>query len=294
MAISQDVDYLISKIGNVDPATKSKAVEIIRAANAAGHKVRFVWGMGGPPEHSTGRALDLMVYDHAAGEWIRNYIWANRARLKLKHVIWAQTITSTVVQPGVRRRMEDRGSPTNNHMDHNHVLFLEGAYTAPGAAPRPTTTTTTAKKPVTVIAQEVWAGKWGTGADRAARLKKAGYNPDQIQSLVNRGVGKAGVASDVNRKSNATIAAEVMAGKWGNGADRVARLTRAGYDAGAVQREVNKRAGGGSSAPNRKTVGQLAAEVIAGKWGNGPDRVNRLKRAGYDAAAVQREVNRLS
>ena len=98
-----------------------------------------------------------------------------------------------------------------------------------------------ARKSNTQIAAEVWAGKWGTGSDRAARLKKAGYNPTLIQQLVNKGVGKRGVVDDPKRKSNATIAAEVIAGKWGNGPDRVRRLTRAGYDAAAVQREVNKR-----------------------------------------------------
>ena len=44
-------------------------------------------------------------------------------------------------------------------------------------------------------------------------------------------------------------------------------------------------------APARKSEDAIAAEVIAGKWGNGADRVNRLKAAGYDAAAVQAKVN---
>lgn len=38
---------------------------------------------------------------------------------------------------------------------------------------------------------------------------------------------------------------------------------------------------------------QIAKEVIAGKWGNGTDRKNKLTAAGYDYAAVQKEVNRL-
>ena len=38
---------------------------------------------------------------------------------------------------------------------------------------------------------------------------------------------------------------------------------------------------------------QIAKEVIAGKWGNGTDRKNKLTAAGYDYTAVQREVNRL-
>lgn len=48
----------------------------------------------------------------------------------------------------------------------------------------------------------------------------------------------------------------------------------------------------GKAAPARKTVAQLAREVIAGKWGNGADRKRRLEAAGHNYAAVQREVNR--
>lgn len=42
-----------------------------------------------------------------------------------------------------------------------------------------------------------------------------------------------------------------------------------------------------------KTVDELAREVIAGKWGNGTDRKNRLTAAGYDYSAVQKRVNEL-
>lgn len=247
MGLQQDINYLISKIGNVDPGTKAKAVEIIKAANAAGHSIRFVWGLGGPPEHSTGLAVDIMVNDKAAGDFVRAYVWANRARLQLRHVIWYQTITSTVVQPGVVRKMADRGSPTENHMDHNHIMFLAGGYTAPPkpAAPvsRPAPAPAPARptpKTATQIAHEVWMGLWGSGDDRTNRLKKAGYNPAQIQDLVNRGVGRTSAPLNQNRPSVTDVARQVVAGKWGNGPDRVARLTRAGYNAADVQREVNR------------------------------------------------------
>jgi hypothetical protein len=41
------------------------------------------------------------------------------------------------------------------------------------------------------------------------------------------------------RKSNLTIAKEVIAGKWGVGEDRVRRLKAAGYDPVAIQKIVN-------------------------------------------------------
>ncbi len=54
-------------------------------------------------------------------------------------------------------------------------------------------------------------------------------------------------------------------------------------------------AGGSSSGskPAQGTVDEVAAEVVAGKWGVGTEREERLKAAGYDAAEVQAEVNRL-
>lgn len=43
----------------------------------------------------------------------------------------------------------------------------------------------------------------------------------------------------------------------------------------------------------KKTVAEIAKEVIQGKWGNGDERRRRLTAAGYDYAEVQAEVNRL-
>lgn len=45
--------------------------------------------------------------------------------------------------------------------------------------------------------------------------------------------------------------------------------------------------------PTKKTVTQIAKEVIAGKWGNGETRKKKLKAAGYDYDKVQKKVNEL-
>lgn len=45
------------------------------------------------------------------------------------------------------------------------------------------------------------------------------------------------------------------------------------------------------AAPAKKSEDTIAAEVIAGKWGNGQDRINRLKKAGYNPATIQAKVN---
>ena len=43
----------------------------------------------------------------------------------------------------------------------------------------------------------------------------------------------------------------------------------------------------------KKSVDVIAQEVIDGKWGNGDERVAKLKAAGYDPDAVQKKVNEL-
>ena len=59
----------------------------------------------------------------------------------------------------------------------------------------------------------------------------------------------------------------------------------------------SKPSGSGSSSSSGgckgKSVNEIAREVIRGKWGNGKTRVNKLKAAGCDPSAVQREVNRI-
>ena len=50
---------------------------------------------------------------------------------------------------------------------------------------------------------------------------------------------------------------------------------------------------GKQSDDKKKTVDELAREVIAGKWGTGINRKNRLTQAGYDYNAVQKMVNQL-
>lgn len=99
--------------------------------------------------------------------------------------------------------------------------------------------------------------------------------------------------ASVPSKSVDTLAREVIAGNWGNGQERVKRLTSAGYNYNAVQNRVNEILSGSASKPTGKSIDTLAREVIRGDWGNGQDRKNRLERAGYDYHAVQRRVNEL-
>ena len=95
-----------------------------------------------------------------------------------------------------------------------------------------------------------------------------------------------------HKKSNTEIAKEVIQGKWGNGAERKKRLEDAGYDYAAVQKEV-ERLLAKQKKPAKKSVDEVAREVIAGKWGNGAKRVYNLTKAGYNYVAVQKRVNEI-
>ena len=94
------------------------------------------------------------------------------------------------------------------------------------------------------------------------------------------------------KKSVTEIAQEVIAGKWGNGAERKKRLTEAGYDYNAVQQEVNRLANG-NAAPQKKSNEEIAREVLKGLWGNGAEREKRLTDAGYNYKAIQKIVNKM-
>jgi|SRR5690606_12833381 len=278
-----------AKLGPIKNATKSISREVFDAAQEAGHDVWYMWGYdnnASNTEHHSGRALDFMVRNKAAGDWVRNYIWKNRKRLRLQHVIWYQKITSTVTSPGVVRGMSDRGNTTANHKDHVHALFFSGSYQKPSpSSPRPSTPN---KKTVTEVAKAVIRGEYGNNPQREWKLRAEGYNPSTVQREVNRIMG----GDPVSKKSVRQIADEVIAGKWGNGSDRVSRLKKAGYDAAAVQREVNRVLTPKGETKPKLTNAQIAAQVIRGEWGNGGERKSRLTKAGYNYAAVQAEVNR--
>lgn len=65
------------------------------------------------------------------------------------------------------------------------------------------------------------------------------------------------------------------------------------YVPNAAKKALAKKPAPAPSAPVRKTVKQIAQEVVDGKWGNGSARKEALQRAGYSYAAVQHAVNDL-
>lgn len=73
------------------------------------------------PDHPSGRALDVMTYtDQALGDKVLNYLFDNNGFFKMQYAIWKQAMW---YKKGAPQPMADRGSPTQNHMDHVHAYF---------------------------------------------------------------------------------------------------------------------------------------------------------------------------
>jgi len=70
-------------------------------------------------------------------------------------------------------------------------------------------------------------GDYGNGEARVAALRKAGFDPNVVQGLVN----------DLLKYEN--VAKDVINGKYGNGEARKAALAKAGYDYNTIQNLVN-------------------------------------------------------
>jgi hypothetical protein len=81
-------------------------------------------GRGGSgDDHGVGLALDFMMTDNNVGTALADFVLAHRKELGVAYVIWQQRYNDG----GGWSAMEDRGSPTANHMDHVHVSFASSA-----------------------------------------------------------------------------------------------------------------------------------------------------------------------
>jgi hypothetical protein len=136
-------DSSIESMGAAKASCEVKANEVVEAVEARFPitDITHVWGYDPNkynPEHHSGLAADFMLYnkkvsggiDVAAGNWIAAYLIENEVRLGVRWLLWRQRIWNPA--KGGWRDMLDRGNPTNNHMDHVHVLFKDTPYVAPG------------------------------------------------------------------------------------------------------------------------------------------------------------------
>jgi hypothetical protein len=107
----------------VESGLGANAIAAHRAICAAfPHVSSFGGYRGGSGNHSSGRALDVMI-SGAAGQEVANWARANASALGITEVIYAQRIWTSQRAGDGWRGMSDRGSATANHYDHVHVSF---------------------------------------------------------------------------------------------------------------------------------------------------------------------------
>ena len=78
-----------------------------------------------PNGHPAGLALDFMISDLengiTIGDQVAAYLSENAGTLGVSYIIWKQAIWSPDRADEGWRAMEDRGTPTQNHLDHVHL-----------------------------------------------------------------------------------------------------------------------------------------------------------------------------
>ena len=177
--------------------------------------------------------------------------------------------------------------PTIHAMQVNHVIEIDIRAAMAGGAVTPQPTPAVSGD-VEDLALRAIAGEFGNGDARRAAL---GDMYSAVQARINEMYG--GVVATTDYSIDA-IAYRVIAGEFGNGVDRINALAAAGYDNVAVQQRVNEiLQGGDNTASAQDDMSDIAEAVYRGDYGNGQDRINALREAGYDPDAVQRAVDQI-
>lgn len=89
-------------------------------------------------------------------------------------------------------------------------------------------------------AKKVINGDYGNGEERKEKLKAEGLTDEQIKAIQDKVNEILLNQPQIELKGNEEIAKEVIDGKWGNGEERVNKLTEAGYNYDIVQGIVNQ------------------------------------------------------
>lgn len=178
--------------------------------------------------------------------------------------------------------------PTIHAMQVNHVIEIDIRAAMAGGAVSVPQSNQPVGGDVEDLAHRAIAGEFGNGDARRAAL---GDMYSAVQARINEMYG--GVVATTDYSIDA-IAYRVIAGEFGNGVDRINALAAAGYDNVAVQQRVNEILQG-ETTPNasQDDLSAIAEAVYRGDYGNGQDRINALRAAGYDPDAVQRAVDQI-
>lgn len=148
-------------------------------------------------EHSTGNAIDVMIPNwntpqgRALGDSIAAFALQNAQALGLTHVIWQQRLFGAGDRTG--SPMEDRGSATQNHLDHVHIFMNKNGGQLPSAPL------------VTTGGMSVGTGGFGSGGmsrSQSRRLREAQQKVEDRAAAVD----SAQMALDeLDTKENVTV-----------------------------------------------------------------------------------------
>ncbi|KAK2742768.1 hypothetical protein FQN55_007711 [Onygenales sp. PD_40] len=122
-----DVPHPEIPASNCQPHVIEAGQTILAANEGSTHVVWCYADKSG--EHGKGLALDLMVGSYnPKGEELATWIMNNHESLNVMYIIWGQKIWNpsngeAPTEWANWRDMEDRGSVTANHWDHNHISF---------------------------------------------------------------------------------------------------------------------------------------------------------------------------
>ena len=98
------------------------------------------------------------------------------------------------------------------------------------------------RRPLVSVVQEVLDGAWGDYTVRRQRLTDAGYDPTEVQTLVN--LRLVGGAPNSHPASAEEILAQVERGEWGPSDEKVQKnLDRAGYTVSLIKFEADHSRG---------------------------------------------------
>jgi uncharacterized protein YgiM (DUF1202 family) len=106
---------------------KASTQNVINVVRAKWSQIQTVYGLraGSTGDHGNGYAADFMLPDYknnaALGYEIAEYLRANAKELGIQYIIFHQHIWNISRASEGWRLMADRGSDTQNHMDHVHV-----------------------------------------------------------------------------------------------------------------------------------------------------------------------------
>jgi uncharacterized protein YgiM (DUF1202 family) len=120
----------------VERGLKPNAIKVHRAARAKFPQIKTYYTVraGVFTDHSTGRALDLMIpnYQSASGKAfgyeVAKWAKANAKSLGINYVIWNQHIWNIQRDSEGWRYMADRGGDSANHRNHVHITVFAAGF----------------------------------------------------------------------------------------------------------------------------------------------------------------------